>query len=50
MHCVGTDNESTHQHGSFYDLANRFGEGWMVREWRTLTLLVEWKVLALTLN
>ena len=25
------------------------GEGWMVHEWRALTLLVEWKVLALTL-
>ena len=26
------------------------GEGWTVREWRALTLLVECKVLALTLN
>ena len=26
------------------------GEGWMVQEWRALTLLVEWKVLASTLN
>ena len=25
------------------------GEGWIVHEWRALTLLVEWKVLALTL-
>ena len=24
------------------------GQGWMVRKWRALTLLVEWKVLALT--
>ena len=26
------------------------GQGWMVRKWRALTLLVEWKVLALTHN
>ena len=25
-------------------------EGWMVREWRALTFVVEWEVLALTLN
>ena len=25
------------------------GQGWMVQEWRALTFVVEWKVLALTL-
>ena len=44
------DNQTTESYGRLDEPKIPGGEGWMVHEWRALTLLVEWKVLALTLN